>query len=118
MTFTDAVKTVLTERYADFQGRARRPEYWWFVLFSIVVNLILQALAAVSGVIVFLSLIVSLALLIPGIAVGVRRMHDIGRTGWWLLIAFIPVLGPLVLIYFFIQPTQPGPNDWGPEPKA
>ena len=116
MDFMTAVRTALLERYADFHGRSRRSEYWWFFLFNILVNIVLNLLVGIAAIFAILSLIVSLGLLIPAIAVGVRRLHDIGKSGWWLLLAFIPIIGAIILIYFFIQPSEPRTNDWGPEP--
>jgi len=110
MDFTTAVKTCFA-KYADFSGRASRSEYWWFFLAYFI-------LAIVSGVIHdYLYLIVVLAFLVPLISAGVRRLHDIGKTGWLLLIGLIPLVG-LVLIYFFVQPTQPEPNQYGAPPAA
>ncbi|RUM87316.1 MAG: DUF805 domain-containing protein [Thermodesulfatator sp.] len=106
-------------RYADFQGRASRSEYWYFVLFYFIIEMICRVIDAwflnpvVLGATVeqsfkggLLSGIVGLALFIPSMAVGVRRLHDIGRSGWWLLVGLIPILGALVLIYFFVQESK------------
>jgi len=116
MDFTTAVRTALLERYADFRGRSSRSEYWWFVLFNILVQIFLNLLTSMAAAFAFLSLIVMLGLLVPGIAVGVRRLHDLGKSGWWLLLGFIPIVGAIVLIYWFIQPGEDQPNDWGPNP--
>lgn len=121
MTFAEAVKTVLS-KYAVFSGRARRSEFWWFVLFNILVSIVAAILDAAlgtgwgsgSGVI---SLIVSLALLIPYLAVTVRRLHDTDRSGWWILIGLIPLVGFIVLLIFTVQDGTPGPNKHGPSPK-
>ncbi|RYH07284.1 DUF805 domain-containing protein [Tropicimonas sp. IMCC6043] len=113
MTFQDAVKTCLTQKYVDFSGRARRSEYWWFVLFVFIGNIIFGIIG-----IDLLGALWSLALLLPGIAVGVRRLHDLDKSGWWLLIALIPLIGLLVLIYFFVQPGTRGANQYGPEPRV
>ena len=124
MTFTEAVSTVLN-KYATFDGRAARSEYWWWVLFIILVQVVTNILDAmifapilglVSGSAQPLSLLVSLALLIPGLAVSFRRMHDIDKSAWWLLVAFIPIVGILVLIYFFIQKGTSGSNQFGSDP--
>lgn len=124
MNFQTAVRTVLLEKYATFSGRARRAELWWFVLFNIVVSIILSIIdRAIFGVSMetgmtnsVLGVIYSLAVLLPSITVGARRLHDIGRSGWWLLIAFIPLIGALILIYWYIQPSQDGSNEHGPNP--
>ncbi|WP_084863015.1 DUF805 domain-containing protein [Salibaculum halophilum] len=116
MDFTTAVRTALLERYADFQGRSSRSEYWWFVLFNILVQVFLNLLVSMAAAFAFLSLIVLLGLLIPGIAVGVRRLHDLGKSGWWLLLGFVPIIGAIVLIYWFVQPGEDRANAWGNNP--
>ena len=101
------------ERFADFKGRSNRPEYWWFALAlflgSAVATILDNAILGGNG---FLNGLYQIVVLIPAIAAGVRRLHDTGRTGWWMLLAFIPILGTIILIYFFIQPGQ-GDNAWG-----
>ncbi|MFA6040690.1 MAG: DUF805 domain-containing protein [Methylophilus sp.] len=109
MSFVDAVKLCFT-KYADFNGRAKRPELWWFFLFCILVSL---ALEAVSG---GLSWIFSLATLVPSLAVGARRLHDINKTGWLQLLGLIPVLGWIALIYFFTKEGDAGDNQFGAPP--
>lgn len=116
MTFPDAIKTVIVDRYADFNGRSRRPEYWWFVLFAVLLNAVLQMLSGDSAILSLIALLITLSILIPSIAVAIRRLHDTGRSGWWLLLSLIPLLGFLVLVYFYIQPTDPETNAWGPPP--
>ena len=111
MGFLDAVKSVFSQ-YATFTGRARRSEYWYFVLFNYIVSLGL----VLTGV-QMLSYIWSLATFIPGLAVAVRRMHDIGKSGWFLLIAFIPIVGAIWLIVLCCKDSQPD-NQYGPNPKA
>ncbi|MBV9823574.1 MAG: DUF805 domain-containing protein [Actinobacteria bacterium] len=115
MSFADAVRSVFS-KYATFGGRARRSEYWWFVLFSAIVNTVVSLLDAAIGNQV-LGYLVLLALLLPSLAVGVRRLHDTGRSGWWLLIALIPLVGAIVLLVFALQDSQPGSNNYGPSPK-
>ncbi|PWE55953.1 DUF805 domain-containing protein [Metarhizobium album] len=114
MSFTEAVSSALS-KYVVFSGRASRSEYWWFVLFNIIVSIVAAGVDAALGI-QAVGALVSLALLLPGIAVGVRRLHDIDKSGWWLLIAFVPLIGFIVLIYFFVQPSQPGDNRFGPPP--
>ena len=115
--------TVL-KKYAVFSGRARRKEYWFFVLFNVIIAIVLSVIDGVAGTMSadtgfgLLSGLYSLAVLIPGIAVAVRRLHDRGRSGWWLLIAFIPLIGAIVLLVFFVQDSEAGDNDYGPNPKA
>ena len=112
------------KKYADFSGRARRKEYWFFVLFNIIISVVLTVCDVFMGTysaaasIGILTGIYTLAVLIPGIAVSVRRLHDTGRTGWWLLIVLVPLIGALVLLIFMIIDSQPGQNAYGPSPKT
>ena len=111
------------KNYAVFRGRAQRQEYWYFFLFNILISIafsFVDTLLATPGTeegAGVLGTIYSLAVLIPSIAVGVRRLHDTGRTGWWMLIGLIPLIGALVLIYFFVLDSQPGTNEYGVNPK-
>src|SRR5688572_31168375 len=105
------------KQYIDFSGRAQRMEFWMFVLFNFLVSLGLAIIDAIIGL-GFLSPLYSLAVLIPSLAVGVRRLHDTGRSGWWLLIGLIPLIGIIILIVFWVQDSQPGDNAFGPNPKA
>ena len=112
------------KKYAVFQGRARRKEYWFFVLFNIIVTVVLSLIDAMMGMynsevgIGLLSGVYSLAILIPSIAVTVRRLHDTGRSGWWILIALVPLVGAIILLVFMVLDSQPGDNEYGPSPKA
>ena len=101
-----AVKTCLS-KYADFNGRAARPEFWWFMLAQIVVLLIA---GMISGL---LEALVSLGLLLPGLAVGARRLHDIGKSGWLQLLWLVPFIGWAILIYWAAQPSAVGANAYG-----
>ena len=101
-----AVKTCLG-KYADFNGRAARPEFWWFMLAQIVVLLIA---GMVSNL---LEALVSLGLLLPGLAVGARRLHDIGKSGWLQLLWLLPIIGWAILIYWAAQPSAVGANVYG-----
>lgn len=120
MSFQDAIKVCLQRKYADFKGRARRSEYWFFVLFSAIVSIVGSILDAIfglrSGTTGPIQGILQLALLVPSLAVGARRLHDTGRSGWWLLIGLIPVVGWIVLLVFFVQDSHPA-NQHGPNPK-
>lgn len=109
----DIKSAVITcfNKYVVFTGRADRPEFWYFALFQVVV------LALVGIVSRPLEALASLAFLLPGLAVGARRLHDINKTAWWMLIGFIPVIGWLVLIYWAVQPGDAGTNQYG-EPPA
>ncbi len=106
------------KNYVNFQGRARRQAYWMFVLFNIIVAVILSIIDNVIGTGGLLGGIYSLAVLLPGIALGVRRLHDIGKSGWWLLIALVPLIGAIVLLIFAVMDSQPGENQYGPNPKG
>ena len=116
-----AVNTVLS-KYATFTGRASRSEFWWWILavfLTLIVFGIVDAILFGTGPEAGqpISALVSLGLLLPNIAVGARRMHDIGKSGWWLLIGLIPVIGFFVLLYFYVQPSEPETNQYGaPEP--
>jgi len=111
------------KKYAIFSGRARRKEYWLFVLFNFIASLILSIIDGMFGTysletgMGLLSNLYLLAVLIPGIAVSVRRLHDISRSGWWLLIGLIPLIGAIVLLIFMAQDSKPGENQFGPNPK-
>ncbi len=111
MSFQDAVRTCL-QKYVDFSGRAGRPEYWWFFLFNVLVSVVMEIINAIIGTQI-LGIIVSLALLLPSIAVGVRRLHDTNRSGWWILIGLIPLVGWIVLIIFFVTKGDAAPNQYG-----
>jgi len=116
--FTTAVKRVFT-RYIGFKGRASRSEFWWWILFTLLVQFVTQIIdtslfGAGPEAGAPLSIIVSLGLVLPNIAVAMRRLHDIGRTGWWLLIGLVPIAGLLVLLYFYVQPSEEAPNAFGP----
>ena len=110
MDFQTAVKTCFS-KYADFNGRASRSEYWWFVLAEVIVLIVASLIHQ------FVYVIAALGFLLPALAVGARRLHDIGKTGWLLLLALIPLVN-LVLIYFYVQPTQPESNAYGEPPAA
>lgn len=124
MSFTEAIRTVLS-KYATFSGRAARPEYWWWVLFAFLVNV---ATSLIDGAVIApalgfayfaeeagqpLTFLMVLALLLPNLAVGARRLHDMDRSGWWQLIALVPFIGVLVLIYWMVQRGTDGSNRFG-----
>ena len=110
------------KKYAVFSGRARRKEYWFFILWYVVISIGLAIIDAVAGLRIgdagILQGLYALALLIPSLAVTVRRLHDTGRTGWWLLIILIPLIGLIVLLVFMFLDSEPGENAYGPSPKA
>ena len=110
------------KKYTDFNGRARRKEYWFFVLFYFIIYTILTIVDIVIGVyntessIGILSGVYILALIIPFYAVMIRRLHDTGKSGWWSLLGIIPLIN-LILLIFFVQDSQTGENQYGPNPK-
>ena len=104
-----SVETVVFKNYVNFEGRATRPEYWWFTLAYAIVNIILSLIPRVGSV---LSGILALAVLIPSIGVGVRRLHDINKSGWWLLLSFIPIVGAIILILWLVKPSDNGENTY------
>jgi uncharacterized membrane protein YhaH (DUF805 family) len=110
MTFTEAVKTCFT-KYAVFTGRARRSEYWWFSLFTFVVYIVASLVDAAIGSPIFV-VVVALGLLLPSVGVGVRRLHDTSRSGWFYLIGLIPIVGGIILIVFFATDSTPGANQY------
>ena len=109
-------KVVVLERYAKFDGRATRPEFWWFVLANVIIGVVFNVLGEVSDIFFFISLLYSLAVLVPYLAVGVRRLHDTDKSGWWLLIGLVPCVGIIILIVFFATEGTRGVNRFGPEP--
>ena len=128
MNMMEAVKSVYSN-YAKFSGRARRAEYWWFYLFYLIVYLVLGVVDSLlfgttttengfsaSTDTPILSGIFALGSLIPNLAVGVRRLHDINRRGWWLLIALIPLVGIIILIVWLAKAGDKGPNQYGGDP--
>ena len=119
MSMIDWWKKVVFENYANFEGRARRSEFWYFQLFNFIISFVLSfVLALISESLIAVSYLFSLAVLIPSIAVGVRRLHDTNRSGWWMLIGLVPLVGAIVLIYFFASEGTAGPNQYGPDPKV
>ena len=105
------------KQYADFTGRARRTEYWMFALVNFGIALLLELILGFTFL-YFLTYVYSLAIFIPSLAVCVRRLHDIGRSGWWYLIGLVPVVGWIILIIWFCTDSQPGANKWGKNPKG
>ena len=128
--FKDYFLGTIKNRYAQFEGRARRSEYWYFTLFVIIIYFILGLLsgllsgALMSGTDSALGLmpmaligIFLLAIIIPSIALVVRRLHDTGKSGWWYFISLIPFVGSIVIIVFLCTDSQSGTNEYGPNPK-
>lgn len=117
-------KTILTQNYCNFNDRARRSEYWLFVLFNIIVEIILSAIGAIlvydlKNQIISFSLLslYSLIIFIPGLALTIRRLHDTGKSGWYILVALIPIVGGIIVLYFLVQDSQQEQNEYGISPK-
>ena len=109
---------VFWSRFADFSGRSRRKDYWIPML---VIFVIIGILSGIDGMIIgmpILASLFSLAIIIPGLAVTIRRFHDIGRSGWAILFGFIPAVGSIILLFFMAKDSQPGQNQYGPNPKG
>ncbi|MDB5778452.1 MAG: hypothetical protein JWP79_803 [Polaromonas sp.] len=115
---------IALKKYATFSGRAQRAEYWYYFLFYVLLVVSVSIVDAMTGSyssasgMGMLGMLLTVGLLIPSLAVGVRRLHDTGRSGWWLLLAFIPVVGAIVLLVFAVQDSSPGDNAYGPCPKG
>ncbi|MCD6594881.1 DUF805 domain-containing protein [bacterium] len=111
------------KNYAVFSGRARRKEYWMFVLFNIIFSFVAMILDNIIGIAIEnvgygpIYLLYCLAVFIPGLAVSVRRLHDIGKSGWFILISLIPFIGPIWLLVLMCTDSESGENDYGTNPK-
>lgn len=146
MSFIESIRTVLS-KYAVFNGRARRSEYWWYTLAVVIVSAILSAVLIAPGYSAYLTStmewsmagdpaapmpampgslvtgylimsLVNLALLLPSLGVTVRRLHDTGRSGFWIFLGLVPIVGGIILIVWEASAGTPGPNQFGPDPKA
>jgi uncharacterized membrane protein YhaH (DUF805 family) len=111
MDFSTAIGTCFT-KYADFNGRASRPEYWWYALFLFLVSIAISLLGHGA------SALFSLGTLLPSLAVTARRLHDTSRSGWWQLLWFVPVIGWIVMIILLVGEGTPGDNPYGGKPTA
>ena len=114
----EAVTSAIQKNYCNFSGRASRSEFWWFCLFNFIIGIVTTVLFFWNTDIMnVVQTIVSLALLLPGLGLCVRRLHDIGKSGWWILLAFIPIIGAIILIIFYCQNSQMQTNEYGPVPN-
>lgn len=121
MSFGAAVSTCF-RKYATFKGRARRSEYWYWFLFNILVSFVLLGIDYSAHLVVLedvriLTALFGLVVFVPSIAVSVRRLHDIGRSGWWYWIGIVPILGPIILLVFYVTDSKPEENEYGVSPK-
>jgi uncharacterized membrane protein YhaH (DUF805 family) len=114
MIMIDWCKTVVLKRYAQFDGRAGRAEYWWFVLATAIIGVPLQILGYFSSAVFIAYFFLSLALLVPSLAVIVRRLHDTNKSGWFMLIGLIPLIGFIVVIVFLATSGDTSANKYGP----
>jgi uncharacterized membrane protein YhaH (DUF805 family) len=117
VTFTEAIKSGF-DHYTNFDGRAARPAYWWWFLFAILASIVANILDRAVFDTTFVSAIVGLGLLLPGLSVAIRRLHDTDHSGWWVLIGLIPVIGWIVLLIFYLRDSDPTDNQYGPPPVA
>jgi uncharacterized membrane protein YhaH (DUF805 family) len=117
MTFTEAIKDGF-DHYTKFDGRAARPAYWWWFLFALLVSIGTNIIDAAIGSFGVISGLAGLALLLPGLSVSIRRLHDTDHSGWWLFIILIPIIGFIVLLVFYLRDSDPGENKYGPPPAA
>jgi uncharacterized membrane protein YhaH (DUF805 family) len=115
--FAEAVRAVLG-KYADFSGRARRSEYWFWTLAVVLGYLVAVILAAIAKPFLYLAFLAYLAILLPSLAVAVRRLHDTGKSGWLILLGLIPLVGGIILLVFTVSDSTPGDNQYGPNPKG
>lgn len=120
MDFASAVRVCLTTKYATFAGRASRSEFWFFTLFLWVVSLIAVVIdeAILASDVGAISLIFTIATIVPSIAVNARRLHDVGRSGWWQLLILIPLLGWIALLVWWCTKSDGGENAFGPSPHG
>lgn len=109
--FLDAVK-LFFKNYTNFRTRSRRSEYWWVWLFCTAVSALLGALLPE------IASLWTLAVLIPNLALAVRRLHDIGKSGWWYLLLLVPLVGAIIILIWFCKDSAPEANQWGPNPKG
>lgn len=120
VSFSQAVRMAF-DSYCRFQGRSSRSEYWWWVLFVAILSFCIGIIEAILGfsmtAVQTTSGILSLVLLLPGLGLSVRRLHDIGKSGWWILLGFIPVVGAIILIIWFARDSEMTENRYGPVPN-
>ncbi len=110
-------KKVVLENYANFTDRARRAEYWWFTLANVLALIVLIILVAVSKIFWVLYILYLLALIVPSIAVTIRRLHDTDKSGWFILLGLVPFVGGLIILIFMLIDSTRGTNQWGTSEK-
>ncbi len=125
VSFSDAVRRALTVNYCNFEGRASRSEYWWFCLFSSIIGFAFGLIGLIAGgpgttgytIVQVINWLVSLVFILPSLGLCVRRLHDTGRSAWNLLWILLPVIGWIIIIVYYVQDSNPGDNQYGPEPN-
>lgn len=115
MNLINAAKSVILEHYIDFNGRASKAEYWWFFLFNFLVGIAAMVIDKILSTDELFNALVTLALFLPGLAVFVRRMHDTGRSGWWILLS-LTIIGIIPLIIWLVQDGDKNMNQYGSVP--
>ncbi|MDO4771168.1 DUF805 domain-containing protein [Porphyromonas sp.] len=121
-SYLDYIKECFTLNYFNFEGRARRAEYWSFALFSFVITVFFNILMLVNpdNMMLWSTILIlfALAVFLPGLGVTVRRLHDVGRSGWWIFIGLVPIVGAILLLVWYLTDSQPYANQYGPNPKG
>lgn len=111
VSFGEAIP-LFFKNYTNFSGRSTRSEYWWFVLFNVLIGIAIIIIGVIAEPLSYIGYIWELAILVPSLALAIRRLHDIGKSGWWLLIGLIPLVGAIILLVFYCQSSD-GSNQWG-----
>lgn len=119
VTFEQAVRSALQQHYCDFSGRASRSEFWWFELFGVILGAIISAFGIFStSAVSVIQSILGLLLFLPSLGLCVRRLHDINKSGWFVLLSFIPIVGIIILIIWWCKESEMQPNQYGPIPNV
>lgn len=119
VTFKEAVERALKVNYCNFNGRASRSEFWWFQLFAFILGIVIEIVFCWNqNVMSIASGLVGIALLLPNLGIAVRRLHDIGKSGWWIFISLIPIVGWILLIVWYCKDSQMETNEYGPVPNV
>ncbi len=118
VSFKEAVERALKQNYCNFSGRASRSEFWWFALFNFILSAVISIVFCWSqNTMNVVTGLVNLALLLPSLGLAVRRLHDIGKSGWWIFISLIPIVGWIILIIWYCKDSQMETNEYGPVPN-
>ena len=118
VTFKEAVERALKLNYCNFSGRASRSEFWWFQLFAFILGIVVEIVFCWNqNVMSIVSGLVGIALLLPNLGIDVRRLHDIGKSGWWIFLSLIPIVGWIILLVWYCKDSQMETNEYGPVPN-